>query len=195
MNESVGNHVRAFGMTGYQITDDLSTIEERYAVQLGHIELPSNDETSKDVRFESTVRREARDMARHYETFYCLEQSIRKLVATTLRDAEGVDWFSSSRVPKHVGAEVQKRKDREVDSGFTQRSEEDIDYTTFGELGQLITSNFDVFGAIFKTSRAVTNVMTQLNLLRGPIAHCCPMTDDEVDRLDLVVRDWFRQMS
>jgi hypothetical protein len=31
-----------------------------------------------------------------------------------------------------------------------------------------------------------------LNMLRGPIAHCCPVSDDEVLRLQLTVKDWFR---
>lgn len=37
--------------------------------------------------------------------------------------------------------------------------------------------------------------MTMLNSLRGPIAHCSPLADDEVVRLRLAVRDWFRLME
>ena len=37
--------------------------------------------------------------------------------------------------------------------------------------------------------------MTSLNMLRGPIAHCCPLADDEVLRLQLTVKDWFRLME
>ncbi len=32
--------------------------------------------------------------------------------------------------------------------------------------------------------------MFSLNMLRGPIAHCCPLSEDEVDRLRLAVKDW-----
>lgn len=58
-----------------------------------------------------------------------------------------------------------------------------------------VTKNWDVFGAIFTSQRAVESVMAQLNLLRGPIAHCSPMTADEIDRLNLSVKDWFRIMA
>ena len=78
---------------------------------------------------------------------------------------------------------------------MTRRSEDPIDYINFGELAVIITKNLDVFGAMFRRRRAVENVMSNLNLLRGPIAHCSPMTEDEVDRLHLTVKDWFRIWS
>jgi len=75
---------------------------------------------------------------------------------------------------------------------MTRRSDDQIDYTTFGELSVIITSNWDLFGTIFTSRRAVEKVMSSLNLLRGPIAHCCPISEDEVLRLRLAVKDWFR---
>jgi hypothetical protein len=84
---------------------------------------------------------------------------------------------------------------REIDSGVTPRSEEPIDYTTFGQLSELIKVNWDVFGSIFSSVKAVGRVMANLNTLRGPIAHCSPLAEDEVVRLRLSVRDWFRLME
>ena len=77
----------------------------------------------------------------------------------------------------------------------TKRGQGQLDFSTFGELGQIITSNWDVFGALFKSEKAVTRIMTNLNTLRGPIAHCTLLAEDEVVRLRLSVRDWFRQME
>jgi hypothetical protein len=67
-----------------------------------------------------------------------------------------------------------------------------LNYLTFGQLGQLITSNFDVFATVLTSKPAVSRVMSQLNLLRNPIAHCCKLSQDEADRLRLSVLDWFR---
>jgi hypothetical protein len=78
---------------------------------------------------------------------------------------------------------------REIESGMTPRSDEMLDYTTFGELSQIIENNWDLFGSILK---AVKRVMANLNTLRGPIANCSPLAEDEVVRLQLSVRDWFR---
>ncbi|WP_160291582.1 Swt1 family HEPN domain-containing protein [Xanthomonas vesicatoria] len=90
---------------------------------------------------------------------------------------------------------AQTRIKKEIDAGVTPRSQEPIDFTNFGELGELIKSNWDVFGGVFKSPRAVESVMSRLNTLRGPIAHCCPLSEDEVVRLRLSVRDWFRLME
>ena len=67
-----------------------------------------------------------------------------------------------------------------------------IDYTTFGQLSGMITANWGVFEPTIQSKRGVERVMANLNLLRGPIAHCCPMQEDEKDRLKLAVKDWFR---
>ena len=78
---------------------------------------------------------------------------------------------------------------------MTRRSEEELDYTTFGELSQIITTNWDIFGSLLSSKRALEKVMTALNNLRGPIAHCSMLAEDEVLRLKLTVRDWFRLME
>ena len=78
---------------------------------------------------------------------------------------------------------------------MTMRSESEIDYTTFGELGEIVRNNWVDFGSTFSSEKAFTNIMTSLNILRGPIAHCCPLADDEVVRLRLAVKDWFRLME
>jgi hypothetical protein len=48
---------------------------------------------------------------------------------------------------------------------------------------------------MFRDKGAVERILGNLNTLRGPIAHCKPLADDEVLRLVLGMRDWFRQMS
>lgn len=84
---------------------------------------------------------------------------------------------------------------REIDAGVTPRSDKEIDYTSFGELGEIVKSNWADFGDIFKSVKAFTKIMTSLNVLRGPIAHCSPLSEDEVLRLELTVKDWIRIQS
>jgi len=82
-----------------------------------------------------------------------------------------------------------------MDSGVTLRLDDKLDYTTFGELSVIITANWDIFGSIFSSRKAVERVLANLNTLRGPIAHCSRLSEDEVIRLNLTVRDWFRTMQ
>ena len=84
---------------------------------------------------------------------------------------------------------------RERDSGMTMRSEDQLDFTTFGELAEIIKANWSIFGSIFNSVKAVEKVMNSLNALRGPIAHCTILAEDEALRLRLSVRDWFRLME
>jgi hypothetical protein len=84
---------------------------------------------------------------------------------------------------------------REKDAAVTARSDDPIDYTNFGELGEIIKQNWDLFGSVFDSPRAVEKVISGLNLLRGPIAHCSALSEDEVVRLRLSVKDWFRLME
>jgi Swt1-like HEPN len=111
-----------------------------------------------------------------------------------MEDAAGVNWWEE-KVPQQIRDEVKKLIKNEVDSGVTRRSDRAIDYTTFGQLSVIIASNWILFETIFKSPRAVEKVMSSLNLLRGPIAHCCPLSEDEVDRLRLTVKDWFRMIG
>lgn len=135
-------------------------------------------------------------MAPHYEVFYSLERTIRTLVADSLEAADGAGWWSDpKRVPPKIKEDCEARLKKEEDTGVTLRSEDPLDFSTFGELGQIITTNWDVFGALFKSEKAVTRIMANLNTLRRPIAHCTLLAEDEVVRLRLSVRDWFRQME
>ena len=134
-------------------------------------------------------------MSENYEVFYCLEQAIRKLIVETLEDAEGIDWWSSTRIAPDIKSDVASLVRKERDNGVTPRSDNMIDYTTFGQLSGIITSNWDLFEPTLKNKRGVDRVMANLNLLRGPIAHCCPMQEDEIDRLRLAVKDWFRMIG
>lgn len=192
----IDDAVRSFGMSGFLICDELRQIEQKFAVELGHMGKP---EVASAVayypQFEQSVRREAADMSEHYEVFYCLEQAIRKLIVETLEDSEGADWWNSKRITPDIKADVTNLVKKERDSGITPRSDNMIDYTTFGQLSGLITSNWDLFEPTLKSKRAVERVMANLNLLRGPIAHCCPMQEDEIDRLRLAVKDWFRMIG
>lgn len=186
------DQIRSFGMSGYILTEELKGVETRLGLDLGHFRKSLSEEQEDYPQFEKSIRAEASAMSQYYELFYCLENSIRKLISETLHESVGATWWDSGKIPTAIVQEVKSRIQREVDSGMTRRSDDQIDYTTFGELSVIITSNWDIFNTIFSSQRAVEKVMANLNVLRGPIAHCSPLMEDEVDRLKLTVKDWFR---
>lgn len=198
MSNGTFEKIKAFGMTNQMLSEDLSRIARANGIELGH--MPAADQIVEDdyyPQFDQAVRAQAAAMSKHYEVFYSLETSIRALISQTIETAEKTDeWWSSTRVLQSIKAEVLSRIQKEIDAGVTRRSMDELDYTTFGELSELILTNWDIFGGILFTSKtAVRKVMASLNALRNPIAHCCPLAEDEQLRLQLTVRDWFRLME
>jgi hypothetical protein len=182
--------IKLFGMTNQLIEHALDEVELEHAIDLRRDHRPAAE--ADDVYYpqiDSAIRAEAAAMAPHYEVFYSLETTIRQMVVDQLQAAQP-DWWE--RVPEQIRKDAEKRQKQELDTGVTPRSDETIDYTNFGELGVVIVANWDVFGALFNSKKAVEKVMANLNTLRGPIAHCSPLAPDEVVRLQLAVADWFR---
>lgn len=187
--------IQRFGMANQLAEINLDAVEKKYDIDLGRVSREEELEESYFPQFDESVRKEAADMSRHYEVFYCLEKTIRSLISDTISEAEGANWWESGRVPPKLKNDVENRIQRETDSAVTLRSDEPIDFTTFGELGELIKTNWNIFGSIFSSARAVERVLANLNVLRGPIAHCSKLAEDEIIRLELSLRDWFRLME
>lgn len=145
-------------------------------------------------QFDLETRKNAARMARYYEIFYLLENNIRRLILETMEAAHGGDWWNS-HVSASVLDEVKKNRQREAQAAVSIRSEDYIDYTTFGQLGEIIRDNWSDFAGMLSNQPAVTRVLAALNMLRGTIAHCGVLAEDEVDRLKLAIRDWFRVLE
>lgn len=193
---SLEDQIKLFGISNQLVENELDRVERELGIDLGrgHQKTLEKDQDYYP-QIERDIRREASAMSLHYEIFYSLEKSIRRLIADTLEAVEPGGWWECGRVPAKIMTEAAGRMQKEIDSGVTPRSGEPIDFTTFGELGEIIKANWNVFGAIFNSPKAVERVMANLNTLRGPIAHCSVLAEDEVVRLRLSARDWFRLME
>lgn len=189
--------IKLFGMSNQLLTNELDKIETEFDISLEHRADKISDKDSEYFpQFEKSVRKTAKEMAAHYEVFYCLELSIRTLISEVLIEKAGVNWWEDENiVPEPIKTGAAARSQKERDLGITPRSDEPIDYTNFGELSEIIKYNWDVFGSVFNSVKAVERVLASLNTLRGPIAHCSTLAEDEVLRLKLSMKDWFRLME
>lgn len=187
--------LKLFALNNLAIEAAVQRIEREQDLDLGHRPPPQGkiDETYYP-QFDEKIRREAADMSAHYRVFYCLENSIRSLITEVLFEKHGAGWWDA-KAPETVRNHVAGTQKKERESGIAVRSQDPIDFTTFGELGEIIKSNWSDFSDIFQDIKALEKVIATLNVLRGPIAHCKPLAEDEVVRLHLSVRDWFRSMS
>jgi hypothetical protein len=187
--------IKLFSLANSLTEHHLDKVEDEFDLNLERN--PKEEIQKKDfyLQFAADFRKEAKSMAEHYEVFYCLEKSIRSLILELMAEKYGSSWWED-KVKEAIRNNVDHNMKREEDSGFTIRSDEKIDYTTFGELSQIVTGNWEAFEVLFKRGqRSFQKIMTSLNQLRGPIAHCSPLAEDEIVRLELTVKDWFRLME
>lgn len=192
---NIDETLKLFGISNQLTEHDLDRVEKEIGFDLGrgHTATIAADDAYYP-QIESEIRKQAAEMAPHYEVFYSLENTIRRQIIDTLT-AVNKNWWddpNNQYVPSQIKSECENRRQKEVDMGLTPRSDEYLDYSTFGELSEIIKKNWSHFGQIFVSIKAVERVMGLLNSIRGPIAHCSPLAEDEIARLRLAVKDWFR---
>lgn len=153
------------------------------------------DKIEKYIKqFELENRQNAFFMSKYYQIFYMLENDIRQFISKILEASHGDKWWDE-HVPQSVKDEAKKNRIREQQAAITQRLDDEIDYTTFGQLSDIIRENWNDFAGVLSNQSAVGRVLSGLNMLRGTIAHCGVLEEDEVDRLKLAIRDWFRVLE
>lgn len=186
--------IKLFHLSTQMLERDLDFVEAKLGLDLMREEKDSKDDEFYP-QIDYAIRKEASEMSKQYEIFYSLETSIRSLIHETLSGKHGVNWWDvHGIVPEPIRQEVKSNMQRDLDHAVAPRSSNEIDYTTFGQLGDLVRHRWEDFD-IFNSKKGFNRVMTNLNVLRGPIAHCCPLPKSEIVRLNSTVEDWFRLMG
>jgi len=191
--------IELFILKNAVITQNLRSVfsEERIGVARGALEAQADSLVSdylKQIDFD--ILSDAARMSEFYKLFYALENDMRDLIESAMIDSKGQSWWLDA-VPQSVKDNARKNYDREASEGLPPRSDRLIDYTTFGELGEIVKENWDVFSGMFSnaTRNRVLRVINRLNLVRGPIAHCNFLPEEEALRLKLAIRDWYKLME
>lgn len=183
------DQLKAFGMNNLALESALAKLEVQ-GIEIGHVKTIKKDELVDPELFEQDILRSAKKMADFYVLYYCLENSIRRLIKDTLSEKYGKDWWSN-KVPEGVRNEVAKRQENEKDSVIAVRSFDDhLSFTTLGELIPIIENNWNDFSDILRSRKAVSQTLRQFNQTRNIIAHSCELPANEILRLKLLIQDW-----
>lgn len=144
MNKS--SAIRSFAMTNMLLEAELDELEKKFDIDLGRGDGYLKEAEGKYYpQFDASLRAEAKKMATHYEIFYCLEKSIRQLIFDIFETTGDTDWWENL-IPEEIRKNVVRSVKREKEAAVTPRSASNIDYTTFGELAEIIKSNWGLFG-------------------------------------------------
>ena len=193
-NLEVESFVRLFGMHNLMLETSLVKLEES-GIDIGPRNAVIENQDVIDLqKFDIETRKEATKMSEFYKLYYCLENTIRKLVRERLEELHGDNWWDL-KVPDPIKVEVRKKQKEERDTTMTFRSDDPLAYTNFGELIDIINSNWTDFADTLRSPKAVQQTLSGFNRIRNVIAHSCELSEDEILRLKLAVRDWFRIQS
>jgi hypothetical protein len=167
---------------------------EAEGIEIGHAESRDKEKNVDTELFEHDILIRARRMADFYALYFALENSVRRLITEVLTEKYGPEWWEKA-VPQGVRNAVVSKKQEELESAMSIRSDDPLAYTNFGELIDIFNANWDEFSQFLRSRRSVQDTLSQFNKIRNVIAHSCELNDDEVLRFKLLINDWLRIQS
>jgi len=145
--------------------------------------------------FSAPVRKSAMQTLPAYLAFFCLENAVRELVNERMLEIHKNTWWND-KVPTKIKSKVQERREKEgVNRWHIQRGASEIYYTDFGDLTNIITSNWSDFEDLFPDQQWLISRLGDLEASRNVIAHMNTLDDREVGRIRMYLDDWTKQLN
>lgn len=152
-------------------------------------------EILNNITSDELLQKEAIEMSNYYSLFYALERSIRKMISDSMQKRYGENWWENA-IHFSIKESAEKMKENEMDTPHSKRSDNNIDYTSFIQLKNIILANWKIFEVRFnKNKNSIDEILTDINRLRWPIAHSSPLATKEIQRLELRLDDWFSALK
>src|SRR5260370_27771649 len=135
--------IQLLGMRNLLLEAEFAQLEER-GLEIGHEKTIQRD-TLVDVElFDRDIRLEARRMADFYVVYYCLENTVRRLIAERLQDKHGANWWDTA-VPNGIKQAVAEKQLQEKQTVLAIRFDDPLSYVNFVDLIPIIDSNCNSF--------------------------------------------------
>lgn len=144
---------------------------------------------------QESVRNAALEMQRAYLLLFTLENIVRELISSRLEEADGVDWFEK-RATAPMKTKVADRKQKEQrDLWHSGRNKHPIYYLDFGDLSKLMVNHWAEFEDLLPGQPWVQARLDEAERSRNVIAHTNVLAAEEVDRLEMYLSDWIKQIG
>lgn len=136
-------------------------------------------------------RNDALEMARLYAVLHAFENEIRHLFKDTLDENADADWWAGDAIPKKVREKAEgRRKTALADSWLEGAKDENLEYVDFGDLSQIIITNWDCFKDIIPSQSWLNQRMVELEKARNFVAHNRMLLPNEFQRIYMYISDW-----
>jgi hypothetical protein len=137
----------------------------------------------------------AKAIAVVYTAIAAFENSVRALVTKTLMDKYQEEWWGKG-VSNSIRDRAQKRiEDEQSAKWHAQRGHDPINYTTFGDLKNIMQNNWDSFEDLIGSLTWASGIFDVIERSRNVIMHSGMLEREDIDRLGVNIRDWVKQVG
>jgi hypothetical protein len=129
-----------------------------------------------------------------YPKLFVLENSIRSLIQKCL-EIHGNNWWDIY-VPLKIKNNVSRTMNKEKRYPYREsRGNHPISYANFSDLSTIILANQTFFIDIILDFEWFKVRMDEVYMARNNLAHCVPLSNDDISRIVLFLRDWARLLE
>ena len=137
----------------------------------------------------------ARSMAVVYTAIAAFENGVRELVVRTLVDKYKEEWWEKGFTTKVRETAEKRMKDEQSAKWHSQRGEDPINYTNFGNLKSAMNNNWAEFEDLIGSLTWATGIFEVVERSRNVIMHSGTLDREDIDRLGVNIRDWVKQVG
>lgn len=137
----------------------------------------------------------ARSTSLVYTAISAFENSARALVTKTLMDKYQEEWWEKG-TSAGIRERAQSRMEEERSAKWhAQRGQDPINYTTFGDLKNMMQNNWDAFEDLIGSLAWVSGIFDVIERSRNVIMHSGNLEREDIERLGMNIRDWVKQVG
>jgi hypothetical protein len=137
----------------------------------------------------------AKQTAVVYTAIAAFENGVRTLVTKTLVEKFQEAWWEKGATP-NIRERAQKRMDDEQNARWhAQRGQDPINYTTFGDLKNIMQNNWDAFEDLVGSLAWASGIFDVIERSRNVIMHSGKLEREDIERLGVNIRDWVKQVG
>jgi len=188
----MNNDLYSFVYRGMLTDASLDRVGRKRKASIGDVNTEALQEALAFEMLDDEYLAVSRKMSLVYTALHAFENSVRKLVTTTMIEAHKESWWE--KVPNRIATKVKSRK--EEDAKFKwhgARGSDDILYCDFGDLSSIVVTNWDQFEQILNDMEWAKSVLATLEKSRNIIMHGGELSDQDIHRIGMNIRDWIRQ--
>lgn len=137
----------------------------------------------------------AKSMSIVYTAIAAFESSVRTLVKKTLIEKFKEEWWEKGASNKVRERAKQRMDDEQSAKWHSQRGQDAINYSTFGDLKYIMQNNWDAFEDLIGNLAWASGIFEVIERSRNVIMHSGHLEREDIERLGVNIRDWVKQVG